>query len=193
MSTISTHYGQWISQFNWSHIATIRLLYKLTETSAQRLGQRIISSPIEISRLFYSVEKDSYDNMNHMHLLLESTAHTLSRKDVAQAAGLSRNPKAISFIQEVDSKKAVSSWGMALNIFSRLNFSLLTNIVTASSIISSSWGTLQSTDNLKSKNSKILFALSKAKRERTAAKFPLVGFACISQNILWYFIGHRKS
>lgn len=110
MSNISMHYGQWISQFNWSHIATIRLHYKLTETSAQRLGQRIISSPKEINRLFYSVEKDSYDNMNHMHLLLESTNHTLSRKDVAQAAGLSRNPKAISFIQEVDSKKAVSKY-----------------------------------------------------------------------------------
>lgn len=108
MSKISTEYGKWLSGYNWSHIVTIRLHYKLTEISAQRLGQRIISSPKEINRLFYSVEKDSYDNMNHMHLLLESTNCTLSRKDVAQAAGLSRNPKAISFIQEVDSKKAVS-------------------------------------------------------------------------------------
>lgn len=110
MSKISTEYGQWLSEYNWSHIVTIRLHYKLTEISAQRLGQRIISSPKEINRLFYSVEKDSYDNMNHMHLLLESTNCTLSRKDVAQAAGLSRNPKAISFIQEVDSKEAVSMY-----------------------------------------------------------------------------------
>ena len=71
---------------------------------------RIISSAKEINRLFYSVEKDSYDNVNHVHLLLESTNHALSRKDVAQAAGLRRNPKAISFVQEVDSKKAVSSY-----------------------------------------------------------------------------------
>jgi len=110
MSKISTEYGQWLSEYNWSHIVTIRLHYRLTELSAQKLCQRLIQGSRDVVRLFYSVEKDRQDNMNHMHLLIESNDSSLSREKVAKAAGLAKNPKAISFIQPADSKEAVSMY-----------------------------------------------------------------------------------
>lgn len=110
MSKISTEYGQWLSAYNWSHIVTIRLHYRLSELSAQKLGERLIQGSKAVRRLYYSVEKDRQDNMNHMHLLIESTDANLTREKVAAAAGLSKNPKAISFIQKVDSKEAVSMY-----------------------------------------------------------------------------------
>ena len=110
MSKITTAYGQWLSKYNWSHIITIRLHYRLTEISARNLGQRLFKGSQDVVRLFYSVEKDRQDNMNHMHLIIQSNDPNLSREKVAKAAGLGKNPKAISYIQPADSREAVSMY-----------------------------------------------------------------------------------
>ena len=110
MSKGSTEYGKWLGEYNWSHIVTIRLHYKLTEMQADNLSKRLINNSEKVERLFYSVEKDRQDNMNHMHLLLETRNAELSRKEIALASGLAKNPKAISFVQNADSQKAVSMY-----------------------------------------------------------------------------------
>jgi len=110
MTKISNEYGQWLSEFNWSHIVTIRLHYKLTELQSYNLGQRIINCSKNISRLFYSVEKDRQDNMNHMHLIIESMNPKLTRKQLANDAGFGNYVNAVSYFQKADSKRAVSNY-----------------------------------------------------------------------------------
>jgi hypothetical protein len=110
MSTISTQYGQWIGQYDWSHIVTIRRHFKLSEIYAQGLCQNIVKKSKDVSRLFYSLENDRQDNMNHLHLLIEANDTKLSRSKLAHLAGFGNNPKAISSLQDVESKEAVAMY-----------------------------------------------------------------------------------
>lgn len=108
MSKITSHYGEWLGGFDWSHMITIRLHFRLSEVSAYNLCKRLFKGSRHINKLFYSVEKDRQDDMNHMHLLVDSKWTTLRRDQLASAAGFKDYPNAISFIENVKSKEAVS-------------------------------------------------------------------------------------
>lgn len=108
MNRISHDYAKWLSITKWTHAVTLRRHFPFTEMSAELIGERIITSEKQINKLFYSVERDRCDNMNHMHLILESNHQNLTRKDIAIAAGLAKNPKAVSYFQKAQSKDAVS-------------------------------------------------------------------------------------
>jgi hypothetical protein len=108
MNIIAREWGNFLSETDWSYTATIRRHFPFTEMSAYKLATRLITNVTAIKKVFYSVERDRQDSMNHMHLILEVKDEDLTIKDVAIGANLSRNPKAIGNFGQVDSKYGVA-------------------------------------------------------------------------------------
>lgn len=108
MNIIAREWGNFLSETDWSYTATIRRHFPFTEMSAYKLATRLITNITAIKKVFYSVERDRQDSMNHMHLILEVKDEDLTIKDVAIGANLSRNPKAIGNFGQVDSTYGVS-------------------------------------------------------------------------------------
>lgn len=106
MNTLGLEYGKWIAPMEWTHIATIRRHYPLTELNAPRLMQKAIKYG-GVERLFYSIEPDMNDKHTHAHLLLYSQA-MLDRDKMASAMNL--QPQSISYFEPVINQEAVSNY-----------------------------------------------------------------------------------
>lgn len=107
MNTIGKQYGQWLSGYNWTHIATYRPHYKLNEFTTDKQMQRVFKRN-EVNGLFYALERDrSLDGMKHAHIMLLSDAK-LTSDHLAEMIGA--NPKAIGYFQEVKNPAAISHY-----------------------------------------------------------------------------------
>lgn len=109
MNNVSVDYGNWLGTYDWSHIATIRPAYKLTESYSERIFNTILTRG-NINRVFYSTEYDRGDNFYHMHLLFSAYQNHLTRSDVANMIGMKNHPKFISYLENVKDNKAVAHY-----------------------------------------------------------------------------------
>lgn len=103
MHTLNNSWSNYLKQYSWTHTATVRLHYKISELSADKITTSLVKYK-PINYLFYSVENDRYD-INHLHLLLNATS-TIDRVGIAK--GLGKYEKAVSYFDEVKSNDAIS-------------------------------------------------------------------------------------
>jgi hypothetical protein len=99
-------YGDWLSNYSWNLIVTIRRHYRITEYNIQNMIKRFISKGI-FKRIFYVIEKDRLDNMTHIHLLIE-TPVKYNNKRLAKL--LMINVGAIRYLEEVVDSVAVARY-----------------------------------------------------------------------------------
>ena len=94
-------YGKLVKDFKWSHFATIRPNIKLNEFTAERIA-KVLYNRVNVSNVFYSVEKDLNDDFYHMHLLFNSPERRLSKRDVAMMIGYPKNTGFVPYLDFVD-------------------------------------------------------------------------------------------
>ena len=110
MQTINNSWSNYLNNYEWTHTATVRLHYKISELSVDKITTSLVKYK-PINYLFYSLENDRYD-INHIHLLLNATS-TIDRDSIAK--GLGKYEKAISYLDEVKSNEAIS-WYCSKNL-----------------------------------------------------------------------------
>lgn len=103
MMTLNNEWATYLKKQMWTHIATVRMHYKINEYGADKMTTALVKSK-PINHLFYAVEKDRYD-INHIHLLINANT-SLSMEKVAR--GLGKYTKAVSFLEKVNDQDAVS-------------------------------------------------------------------------------------
>lgn len=99
-------FGDAISKYDWTHFATIRPTYKLSETRAEKLAQNLFSN-WEVKKLFYSVEKDMHDNWYHMHLMLDGI--NLTKRTLTEYIGWN-DTNVVGYLEKINNKKAVAAY-----------------------------------------------------------------------------------
>lgn len=104
MNKVGLEYGKWLGGMNWDYLATIRPHYSLTPTSSDRMMSNL-SKYKSVDSLFFSLERDSNCNMNHLHLMLKTNS-TFNRDTLAKSLNL--NNKAVGYFDSVLSPEAVS-------------------------------------------------------------------------------------
>ena len=102
---INTYWANYIEMFSWNILATIRLHYKISETSADRMTTALIKYK-KVNGLFYSLEYDRAGG-NHIHLLLDTES---SMSSLELASGIGKYEKSVTYFENVKSKKAVSNY-----------------------------------------------------------------------------------
>ena len=126
----SQHYGNWLKRFDWSYILTLRRHFPLTEAACSQMANGLLAYSNEVRTIWIALERDRRDNMNHLHMIVESGKLNFNRREMVNALGLNRNPKVLSYFLPVDSPKAVAIY-CAKHIGGRLQyhdfFSQLTN------------------------------------------------------------------
>ena len=103
MQALNSSWSNYLNKYEWTHTATVRLHYRISELSADKITTSLVKYR-PINYLFYCVENDKY-NINHIHLLLNATS-TLVRESIA--IGLGKYSKSVSYFDEVKSNKAIS-------------------------------------------------------------------------------------
>jgi len=103
MLTLNNSWSKYLNKYDWTHTATVRLHYRISELSADKITTSLVRFK-PVNYLFYSVENDRYD-INHIHLLLNASS-TISRESIAK--GLGKYSKAVSYFEEVDDNAAIS-------------------------------------------------------------------------------------
>ena len=103
MQTLNSGLSNYLDKYEWTHTATVRLHYKISEISADKITTSLIRYK-PINYLFYCVENDRYD-INHIHLLLNALS-TIARDSIAK--GLGKYSKSVSYFDEVKSNKVIS-------------------------------------------------------------------------------------
>ena len=103
MQTLNSGRSNYLNKYEWTHTATVRLHYKISELSADKITTSLVRYK-PINYLFYCVENDRYD-INHIHLLLNAPS-TIARDSIAK--GLGKYSKSVSYFDEVKSNKAIS-------------------------------------------------------------------------------------
>ena len=106
MSIVSFEYGDFLKQYKWNYLATIRPNYMLNEIKAERIGKNLLGN-YKINKVFYSVEKDINDNWYHMHLLIDS--FNITKKEIAKNLGWN-DEKIIGYLDKIEDKSAVSHY-----------------------------------------------------------------------------------
>lgn len=104
MFNISLNYGEWLSKFKWNLFITIRRPYILTEFNTINMVNRLFKKK-DVQTLFYSIEPDRYDNMSHMHLLVDNEI-SYSDKDIATIMNINR--KSVGYVKKVNNIEDVS-------------------------------------------------------------------------------------
>lgn len=103
-------YGKFLSQYFWSHIATVRPNFRLSEVIADKIAKEIFKFP-QVDNVYYSVERDRDDKFYHMHLLFNSSRKYLHRRDVASMIGYPKNTKFVNYLAHVDNdSKAIGGY-----------------------------------------------------------------------------------
>ncbi len=84
MNTLNNSWSNYLNRYEWTHTATIRLHYRISELSADRITTSLVKYKF-INYLFYSVENDRFD-INHIHLLLNASP-IVGRDGIAKGLG----------------------------------------------------------------------------------------------------------
>ena len=103
MQTLNNSWSNYLNRYEWTHTATVRLHYRISELSADRITTSLVKYK-PINYLFYSVENDRCD-INHIHLLL-NVSLTVGRDSIAK--GLGKYIKSVSYFDKVKSNAAIS-------------------------------------------------------------------------------------
>jgi hypothetical protein len=106
----SSKYGQWLKGFDWTYIMTLRKHIPLTEAACQKMANSLLNYSDEVQTIWMALEQDRGDNMNHLHLILETDQLKLNRKEMVEALGIMRHPKTLSYFSPVDSSDAVAMY-----------------------------------------------------------------------------------
>ena len=117
----SAHYGQWLKSFNWSYILTLRRHIPLTESACQKIANNLLDYSEQVKTIWMALEQDRSDNMNHLHVIVDSRELAFKRKEMVEALGIQRNPKTLSYFSQVDSSDAVAMY-CSKRIQGRLRF-----------------------------------------------------------------------
>ena len=105
MQTLNNSWSNYLNRYDWTHTATVRLHYRISELSADRITTTLVKYK-PINYLFYSVENDRYD-INHIHLLLNATS-IVNRDNIAKELG--KYGKSVSNFDEVKSNSSISRY-----------------------------------------------------------------------------------
>ena len=103
MQTLNNSWSNYLNRYEWTHTATVRLHYRISELSADRITTSLVKYK-PINYLFYSVENDRFD-INHIHLLLNASP-IVGRDSIAK--GLGKYIESVSYFDKVKSNKAIS-------------------------------------------------------------------------------------
>jgi len=103
MQTLNNGWSNYLNNFEWTHTATVRLHYRISKLSADRITTKHVKYK-PINYLFYCVENDRHD-INHIHILLNATP-TVGRDSIAK--GLCKYNKSVSYFDTVKSNTAIS-------------------------------------------------------------------------------------
>jgi len=106
---ISAEYGNFLGQFNWTHIATVRPNFKLNERGAHKIGNTLFKRP-NVNRVFYSTEYDKNLQQSHMHILFHSDHNHLTKKDVAMMIGYKNNTSYVNYLENPEDNEAVAMY-----------------------------------------------------------------------------------
>ena len=103
MQRLNNGWSNYLNNFEWTHTATVRLHYRISKLSADRITTKHVKYK-PINYLFYCVENDRHD-INHIHILLNATP-TVGRDSIAK--GLCKYNKSVSYFDTVKSNTAIS-------------------------------------------------------------------------------------
>ena len=103
MQRLNNSWSNYLNNFEWTHTATVRLHYRISKLSADRITTKHVKYK-PINYLFYCVENDRHD-INHIHILLNATP-TVGRDSIAK--GLCKYNKSVSYFDTVKSNTAIS-------------------------------------------------------------------------------------
>lgn len=103
---ISIDYASFLNKYRWTHLATVRPNYKITEINAERIGNKLLNNR-KVNKIFYAVEKDINDNWYHMHLILDSIH--ITKNEILKLLGWN-NPKVVGFLEAINDKEAVTNY-----------------------------------------------------------------------------------
>ena len=87
-SNYSYDYGQWLMRYNWTYILTLRRHIPLTESACMKIASNLLDYSKEIESIWLALEKDRGDQMNHLHLIIESGTLHFTRKEIIEALGI---------------------------------------------------------------------------------------------------------
>ena len=105
MLTANNDWSNYLMNFDWTHTATVRLHYRISEYSADLITTSLVKyKPIQY--LFYCVENDR-DDINHIHLILSSKGR-IDRSSIAK--GLGKYGKSVSYYEKVKSQEAIARY-----------------------------------------------------------------------------------
>ena len=106
---IGIEYGNWLDkQGDWTYFLTIRKHYAMKEKECDKLAMNLMNFTGQIKSIWIALEKDRQDNMNHLHMLVDTNGINFNRKQITEAIGLIRYPKAVSYFDNVNSNKGIS-------------------------------------------------------------------------------------
>ena len=105
---VNQAYGTWLKSFEWTYFLTLRRHFQITETASRKYACNLLRHSKQIQQVWYALERDSYDNMTHLHIILSSKQLKLDRKTAVKALGLQCNPKTLSYFSEVMDKESVA-------------------------------------------------------------------------------------
>ena len=118
MHTINNEWSNYLNNFDWTHTATVRLHYKVSEYSVDKITTSLVKNRL-VNYLFYCVENDRYD-INHIHLILNASS-LIDRTLLAK--GLGKYSKSVSYLDKVRSNEAIS-WYCSKNIANKIPYDL---------------------------------------------------------------------
>lgn len=117
------YYGEWLKEFNWTYILTLRRHIPLTESACGKLSQNLLQHSDKVKTIWMALEQDRGDNgMNHLHVLIESGQLQFTRSQMVEALGITRHPKTLSYFSPVDSSEAVAMYCTKRIGYGRLRF-----------------------------------------------------------------------
>lgn len=106
----SSEYGQWLQGYKWTYILTIRRHFPLTIMACIKMAKSLLHYSSQITTIWMVLEKDRGDNMNHLHIILETGTLRLIRKEMVEALGIKHNPKMLSYFLIVDFSNGVARY-----------------------------------------------------------------------------------
>lgn len=114
LSLIKKAYGQWLSLYPWTHIATMRRNCPFPEIYCHTLSKHFRKNLPNIEKAFMAIEYDRSaleyprtDRMNHIHLLILAPLG-LNKTELVRGANYKRNPKVFNYFQPVFNIEEVS-------------------------------------------------------------------------------------
>lgn len=108
--SVASNYGNWLKGYDWSYIVTVRRHWPLTEEACQKMAASLLAYSHHVKTVWLALEKDRGDNMNHLHLIVETDNTRFGRKEMGEALGLKNNPKSLSYFSPVESSDAVAMY-----------------------------------------------------------------------------------